>query len=160
MMTAVFFMQPVGQLVAQLVGLVVTVGYGNMYPVLKTCTDPVDCGPYVDGIWRWVTGVEAIPAVVAIYYRFRIKDPGLYDLDVKNQGDRAVGNTEKIYKTSPLSSQLAMEMQQAPVVNGGTHTDSPLPDQFSWEDIHEYFFTEGNWRYVLGTSFCWFLLDL
>jgi PHS family inorganic phosphate transporter-like MFS transporter len=159
MMAAVFFMQPVGQLASQLVGLFVTIGYGNMYPVLKTCTNPVDCASYIDGIWRWVTGVGAIPAVVAIYYRFRIKDPGLYDLDVKNQGNRAVKNTEKIYGGAGTAPYSTMEMQQAPNMNGDNHTDPPLPDQFSRVDIYKYFWEQGNWRYVLGTSFCWFLLD-
>jgi len=35
-----------------------------------------------------------------------------------------------------------------------------LPNQFSWADIKQYFYTEGNWRYLAGTSMCWFLLDV
>ena len=37
--------------------------------------------------------------------------------------------------------------------------DEPLPKQFSRQDLVEYFWTEGNWRFLAGTSLCWFLLD-
>lgn len=57
-----------------------------MYPGFQICTDQPTCAIHVDSIWRWVTGVGAIPAVVAIWFRLKIKDPGLYDLDVKDHG--------------------------------------------------------------------------
>jgi hypothetical protein len=44
--------------------------------------------------------------------------------------------------------------------NGANAVDPPLPEQFTWKDIHNYFWLEGNWRSLLGTSCCWFLLDL
>jgi PHS family inorganic phosphate transporter-like MFS transporter len=160
MMAAVFFMQPVGQLISQLVGLWVLVGYGQRYPGFQTCTDQPTCAVHVDSIWRWVTGAGAIPAVVAIWFRFRIKDPGLYDLDVKDHGDRAIKNTEKIY-TDSSTNVTAIEMQTPPLANNGaTAADPPLPEQFTWSDIYNYFWMEGNWRSLLGTSLCWFLLDL
>jgi MFS transporter, PHS family, inorganic phosphate transporter len=157
MLAAVYFMQPVGQLLAQLVGLWVVIGYNNVYD-LQNCTDQATCVSHVDSIWRWVAGVGAIPALVAIYYRFRIKDPGLYDLDVKNQGDRAVKNTEGLYRyITNNRAPPAIEMRS---MNGENDGDPPLPTQFSWDDIYSYFWDQGNWRYLLGTSLCWFLLDL
>lgn len=162
-MTAVFLMQPLGQLMAQIVGLAVLLGYDNMYD-LQHCTDPAICAPHIDIIWRWVTGVGAIPAVVAIIYRFLIKDPGLYDLDVKNQGDRGVKNTEDLYgklNAAGTSPGPGMEMTHLNgATNGIPQVEPPLPEQFSWADINDYFIIQGNWRFLLGTSFCWFLLDV
>jgi len=41
-----------------------------------------------------VTGLGAIPAAVAIYFRFKIKDPG-YDLNVKNQEEKGIHSNSK-----------------------------------------------------------------
>jgi MFS transporter, PHS family, inorganic phosphate transporter len=167
MMAAVFMMQPLGQMLAQLVGLAVLSGYNNRYP-LTSCASPDDgdCGMHVDSIWRWVTGCGAIPAVVAIYYRFRIKDPGLYDLDVKNEGERAVENTVNLYSAVDIDfddASVEMEMADGHIPNGYEHDvppEPPLPRQYSKEDIVQYFWEEGNWRTLAGTSLCWFLLDV
>ena len=35
----------------------------------------------------------------------------------------------------------------------------PVPVQFSKGDLVDYFWTQGHWRYLAGTSVCWFLLD-
>jgi len=156
MMAAVFFMQPVGQLVAQLVGLFVLLGYNHSYD-LSNCTSRTDCGAYLDRIWRWVTGVGAIPALLAIVFRFLIKDSGLYDLDVKNEGDRAVRNTDNLYPRAPNLAQ--QDISLLPLPSPAIQADEALPRQFSRDDIYDYFWMQGNGRYLLGTSACWFLVD-
>jgi PHS family inorganic phosphate transporter-like MFS transporter len=170
-MAAVFLMQPLGQLISQLVGLVVLVAYNHWYH-LEGCKEPAAgvapyCGRSIDTIWRWVTGVGAIPALVAIYFRFRIPDPGLYELDVNNEGDLAVRNTIDVYHQIPAShAEETMEMHglvdhdHSEREDADLDVEAPLPAQFSYEDMHDYFWVQGNWRSVAGTSLCWFLLDL
>jgi MFS transporter, PHS family, inorganic phosphate transporter len=34
------------------------------------------------------------------------------------------------------------------------------PEQFSNSDLKRYFLDDGNWRYLLATSICWFFLNL
>ncbi|KAI1112284.1 MFS general substrate transporter [Nemania sp. NC0429] len=172
MMAAVFLMQPVGQLVAQLVGLAVLEGYNNTYNI-EDCTarsmGSQHCGRYIDSIWRLVIGLGAIPALLSIYYRFRIGDPGLYELDVKDRGYQAIINTIEIYPEEP--GDVMQEMAEVGDGAGSNNDDNqeddarselddPLPVQFSSHDIIDYFWTQGNWRSVAGTSLCWFLLDL
>jgi PHS family inorganic phosphate transporter-like MFS transporter len=171
-------MQPLGQLISQLVAFGVLLGYNDHYN-LQACFKPSDdggnCGKTVDIIWRWVAGVGAIPALVAIIFRFQIDDPGLYDLDVKDEGTRAVQNTMRLYRYRRVSTQMptpdpAAEMNQVgrdhvpqrPLMNGGIipEQDENLPVQFSSEDLTEYFWTQGNWRSLAGTAMCWFLLDM
>ncbi|KAK3303018.1 major facilitator superfamily domain-containing protein [Chaetomium strumarium] len=186
MMVAVFLMQPLGQLISQLVALGVLLGYSSGYN-LQSCHAPSDdngnCGRVVDSIWRWVAGVGAIPALVAIIFRFQIDDPGLYDLDVRDEGTRAVQNTMLLYRYRRVSTPgpnpddghyARPEMQEVgpdgleqhpPVANGGgalqpLHRDGELPRQFSREDMVDYFVVQGNWRSLAGTSMCWFLLDI
>lgn len=171
MMAAVFLMQPLGQIISQIVGLAVLEGYNNRKNI-ENCKLRTDCGSEIDSIWRWVTGVGAIPALVAIYYRFQIRDPGLYDLDVKNEGDRAMKNTMSVYRRVPTNLHPNdAEMQEADgcasghgddflLSNGSAANEPPLPRQFSAEDMKDFFWDQGNWRYVAGTSVCWFLLDV
>lgn len=160
-MAAVFLMQPVGQLVAQLVGLAVLVGYNSTSGgALTNCFSPDSsdfvCGKAVDGIWRWVTAVGAIPALLAIVFRFMITDPGLYDLDVKNEGDRAIRNTDNLYPGIQNGAYQDIPLQDMPLTN---QVDAELPQQFSRADLYDYFWVQGNIRYLLGTSACWFLAD-
>jgi MFS transporter, PHS family, inorganic phosphate transporter len=37
--------------------------------------------------------------------------------------------------------------------------DERPPDPFSWPELKSFFYTEGNIKYLLGTSMTWFLLD-
>lgn len=162
-MTAVFLMQPLGQLISQLVGLWVLLGYNNTYN-LQTCSSASECGQHVDSIWRWVAGVGAIPAIVAIYYRFQIPDPGLYDLDVTGESTRALQSTLGVYPTGDSSTSVVQNGLEMQIVgsdhNDAPQADEPLPAQFSWGDIRDYFWEQGNWRSLAGTSACWFLLDM
>ncbi|GME32384.1 Sugar transporter conserved site [Neofusicoccum parvum] len=162
MMGAVFLMQPLGQLVANLVSLGVVMGY-NRTGELEKCPDPsVDCDRIVDGIWRWVTGVGAIPALLAIVFRFMIKDPGLYELEVNNDGDSAIKNTDQVYRRGAPTTTDHIPLRDRR--RGSSHNmldmgDPPLPVQFSRQDLHSYFITQGNIWYLVGTSATWFLVD-
>ena len=69
MMAAVFLMQPLGQLLASVVGLAVLLTVGRN---LNTETDLEASRVVVDRIWRYVVGVGAIPALVAIGFRLTI----------------------------------------------------------------------------------------
>lgn len=157
-MAAVFLMQPIGQLMAQLVGILVLLGL-NYSHNLKNCTHVEPrCQFVVDKLWRFVAGVGAIPCVIAIFFRWTITDPGRYTLDVKNQGERAVQETDYHY-----GRLQEIELSDAEELDGtgdlAVEVDEPLPIQFSWGDIKQYFIVEGNWCYLAGTSMCWFVLD-
>jgi PHS family inorganic phosphate transporter-like MFS transporter len=127
----------------------------------------------MDKTWRIVSSVGALPAVIAIIFRFTITDLGRYTLDVQDDGDRAIYDTESHYGTSPSSSTIesiqlgdiqgesteADQHQEPPERQESQKEDEMLPDQFTYRAIREYFYDQGNWRYLAGTSLCWFLMD-
>ena len=153
MMATVFFMQPLGQLVAALVGLFAAIGLNNQYGSLPPKA--------ADQLWRTVTGVGAFPALIAIIFRFTITDSGRFTLDVKDQGQRAVKETRAHFYSQESLSQSDFEMDDVDDEgNSPVEQGPPLPEQFSRKDLTEYFLNDGNWRYLAGTSLCWFLLDL
>jgi PHS family inorganic phosphate transporter-like MFS transporter len=193
MMASVFLMQPLGQLFASMTGLAVllTVGKSNN---LDTITDPVAQAKIVDRIWRWVIGVGAIPAFIAIAARLTIPESPRYTLDVDQDGARALRDTRRYYgvsspditeqngNTTGVEMSLANGIQAVPkatTINDDNSDDEihdieepavmyeqtvadareSMPDPFSRTELVRFFWTEGNGKYLAGTSICWFLLD-
>ena len=80
MLAAVFFFQPFGQLVAVLVAFAATAGFNSRIANTTSCsinaTDirAVECARTVDKAWRLVAGLGAVPAILAIYFRFTIPE--------------------------------------------------------------------------------------
>lgn len=159
-MAAVFLMQPIGQLAAQLVGLLVSLGINKQMDLQKNCINPTNdrCLSGVDRIWRIVTGVGAGPALFAIVFRFFIWDSGLYDLEVKKETPRAFRNSQRVYRNVEINSSPNIAFQNVDS-NDKEGVGAPEPLQFSKRDLHRYFIAEGNWRTLAGASICWFLLD-
>lgn len=167
-MAAVFSMQPLGQILASIVGLAVLMTVGRN---LKTETDHEKAAIIVDRIWRWVIGVGAIPALIAIVFRLTIPESPRYTLDVEGDGDRAWRDAQRYYDTqkkkqsvqhnagvvsgpSGTTSTVSVLRDQDPERQSSGSSDDPLRPE--WKI---FFIDQGNIIYLLGTSLCWFLLD-
>src|SRR5579859_7062363 len=103
MMAAVFLMQPLGQLLAYVIGLAVLLTVGRNAG-LATETNPVKAAITVDQIWRYVVGMGAIPALIVIVFRLTIPESPRYTLDVDNDGARALRDTQKYYNIQRTAS--------------------------------------------------------
>ncbi|KAF4971156.1 hypothetical protein FZEAL_9910 [Fusarium zealandicum] len=102
MLSSVFMMQPIGQALAQLVGLFVLLGFQRSHDLqgMRCGLDRLheeDCKKALDGIWRIVIGSGAVPALLAIIFRFFLFDCGNYSLEVRNKPGIALMNTQRIY---------------------------------------------------------------
>ncbi|KAG6137645.1 hypothetical protein E4U12_000482 [Claviceps purpurea] len=173
MLSSVFLMQPVGQALAQLVGLWVLLGFDRSRKLqtlqcgLNTAHHE-ECRQAVDGIWRIVIGSGAVPALLAIIFRFFLFDCGLYSLEVRDKPAVAIRNTQRVYGT-PLRAGgtrgLDNVFPMQTLNQNGNHLQtvmSPrsMPIQFSKQDLHDYFIKDGNWHYLFGAAMTWFLLDV
>ncbi|ORY66471.1 major facilitator superfamily domain-containing protein [Pseudomassariella vexata] len=162
MLGSVFLMQPVGQAVAQLVALWVISGRESEHHLrdmrcgIDTKYD-TECKQLVDGMWRVVIGSGAVPALLAIIFRFFLYDCGLYQLEVKHKPGVALRDMRRLY-VSQVGARNSIMMRNSP---GATQirTAQPQPSQFSTEDLYNYFFRDGNWYYLIGTSMTWLILD-
>ncbi|GAO18177.1 hypothetical protein UVI_02037090 [Ustilaginoidea virens] len=162
MLSSVFLMQPIGQALAQLVGLWVLLGLGSAKKLRSlqcglNSAHQDECRQAVDGVWRIVIGSGAIPALLAIIFRFFLYDCGLYSLEVRKKPDVALLNTQRVYGTPSgvggphLQSQNTLHSEASP---------RPAPIQFSRQDLYNYFIRDRNWHYLLGTAMTWFFLDV
>ena len=200
-MAAVFLMQPLGQLLASVVGLAVLVTVGRH---LNSETEFNAKAVIVDRIWRYVVGMGAIPALIAIGFRLSIPESPRYTLDVDQDGARALRDTQKYYNIHRQSANGGFNslghgqgndveddagMQQMPraAFNPATTHDEDdedddddrmvdlgdgnsedqhepggleeMPDPFSRSELVQFFWREGNIKYLAGTCSCWFLFD-
>ncbi|KAF3017385.1 hypothetical protein E8E14_000788 [Neopestalotiopsis sp. 37M] len=161
MLGSVFLMQPVGQALAQLVGLWVLLGREKEYGLqaMKCGIDSKydeECKEVVDGIWRIVIGSGAVPALLAIIFRFFLYDCGLYQLEVKHKPGIALRDTRRIYVTSETSGGVVLGSPSA----NRARSPGAKPVQFSRNDLYNYFIRDKNWYYLLGTAMSWFILDV
>ena len=161
MLASVFLMQPVGQALAQLVGVWVVLGRDNMYGLQElqcglNLDNEAECKKIIDGVWRIVIGSGAVPAALAIVFRFFLYDCGLYTLEVKNKPGNAFRDTQRVYGAPPSSHGVPLGSP------GGTSPYAPqtMPVQFSREDLKTFFIQDKNWYYLLGTAATWFFLDI
>src|ERR1700760_2759119 len=164
MLSSVFIMQPLGQVVAQAFALILLSAkyldkMNESCPTVQAQDGPIsnDCRSVVDSFWRIISGVGAGPALLAIIFRFFIYDPGLFDLEVKRQGPRALMHTKWIYKdsTKRISGQNGRPTQ-APARYADYNPNEPRQ---SLSDFWKFLFEQGNAKYLFGTSMCWFWLD-
>jgi MFS transporter, PHS family, inorganic phosphate transporter len=148
MMAAVFLMQPIGQLAAALVGLWVAIGLDHKGQDLSD-------NSVADSVWRYVTGVGAIPTLIALIFRLTIPETPRYTLDMENNTEKAQLEVETQYPALDLDD---LELEDNISTAGSVQGDRPRA--FSKQDLKQFFITEGNWIYLFGTSMCWFLLDV
>ena len=86
MLAMVFFAQPLGQLIAILVSFAAVAGFKSHIQNITLAQGPlscsmaattesgIDCARTVDRAWRLVAGLGAVPAAIAIYFRFTIPE--------------------------------------------------------------------------------------
>jgi len=152
MLASVFLMQPVGQALAQLVGVWVVLGRENQYHLQEmqcglNTKHEQECKQIVDGIWRIVVGSGAVPALLAIIFRFFLYDCGLYTLEVKNKPGTAFRDTQRIYGAPSEVPNGAFALGSP---GGAQQPPQPMPIQFAKEDLKNFFIRDKNWHYLLG----------
>lgn len=98
MLATVFFMQPVGALIANIVAVVTVVALRDSIPrdmMPNECTGP--CIPAVDKMWRWIVGLGAVPPAFAILLRWWIPESPRFTLEVEMNPDQASQDVKDYY---------------------------------------------------------------
>jgi PHS family inorganic phosphate transporter-like MFS transporter len=206
MMSWVFFAQPMGQLLANVLSLAAVEGYKPYITnTSKSCSingvDDLVCFRSIDRLWRLVIGIGIVPAVLALGFRFTIPESPLYKLDILQNTSSVYEDTRNYYGAPELDAEhgelemlpTTTEAQSRPSTSSSeiapddvvdsdsddeqrssaaftrptvtVHSELPpgdpnyVPPLASWADAKNFFFTEGNWQYLLGTSLAWLFLD-
>ncbi|OJJ40840.1 hypothetical protein ASPWEDRAFT_34314 [Aspergillus wentii DTO 134E9] len=171
MMATVFFMQPLGQIAGNIVSLIVI--------AISRTQGTDDLTRIVDTMWRWVIGVGVVPGAIAALFRFAIPETPRFLLDIEDDPVKAEFDATTLFSEAPSSPTFdsASSWCNIPLpamsvasqsINGDRSSSQteilhPATLNSNWhlskEDIIRYFWTEGNWRTLAGTSLAWLLLD-
>jgi PHS family inorganic phosphate transporter-like MFS transporter len=162
MLATVFLMQPLGQLFANVVAVIVLAILNAQYG-LQDIKDPAVAAFVADKFWRGVTGFGVLPALVALVFRLTIPESGRWTIDVCGDGERALKETEQQLGASNDSLGQA-STQLVNVANGGAPQDGGEDSALNERDgsvahLRRHFIDEGNWRAFVAAAGCWFLLD-
>lgn len=175
MMASVFFMQPLGQIAGNLVSLIViAVSRGSGSDNITST---------MDSAWRWVLGIGVVPGAIATVFRFAIPESPRYLVDIEDDPVTAEFDATTLFSEPPVTPTFETGSITTCTVGSGIHlppvsslaSDSIHEDEeyssrlppatlnSHWRlartDITRYFWLEGNWRTLAGTSIAWLLLD-
>lgn len=102
MLATVFYMQPVGQCLANVVAIITT---ASSHRHLSQNAEPSnclgDCMEATDRVWRWIVGLGAVPPAFALLARLLIPESPRYLLEVEKDSSTAQENVKK-YFTNPI----------------------------------------------------------
>lgn len=100
MLSWVFFAQPVGQLLANVLSLAAVEAYKPWIEQhLHYCPhDDDECFRAIDRLWRLVVGIGIIPAVIALAFRFTIPESPRFTLDVVQNTRGTVEDTANYFE--------------------------------------------------------------
>ena len=138
-MAAVFAMQGFGILFAATIAIIFLVIFKNL--VNEDINN-------LDHVWRLCIAFGIIPCLAAIYFRLTIPETPRYTMQVKNNIDKGVNDVDFI-KTG----------KKARYVQTQTQEESTTP-KASFKDFRKHFRQWKNLKILLGTSICWFALDV
>jgi MFS family permease len=99
MLSWVFFAQPVGQLLANVLSLAAVEAYRPWITEKVHYCEPQDdeCFRAIDRLWRLVVGIGIIPAVIALAFRFTIPESPRYTLDILQHPQKTLQDTVDFY---------------------------------------------------------------
>ncbi|KAG0353879.1 Inorganic phosphate transporter pho84 [Gamsiella multidivaricata] len=137
MMSIIFSMQGIGNLMASVVTLIVLACFKS---AIIADVDNLDI------VWRICIGVGCIPAASTVYLRLTMPESPRYSMDVENDVEKA-----KLAIAHATESK-AIEGESVPV--------SKKAKRAHHREFVEYFSHWQNLKILIGTSTTWFLLDI
>ncbi|KAG0144984.1 hypothetical protein CROQUDRAFT_94443 [Cronartium quercuum f. sp. fusiforme G11] len=144
MMTAVFASQGFGQLTASIVSLIVVKAYES---AIKADLTP---GLSVDGCWRFLIGLGAIPGAIALYFRLTIPETPRFTMDIERDVKGAAGDVDAFLSTGGYAAH-EYEQQKDEVAD--------IPKASS-RDFLQHYSQLKNFKILFGCAWSWFALDV
>ncbi|KAI0783511.1 major facilitator superfamily domain-containing protein [Abortiporus biennis] len=158
MLAYIFANQGWGSLVGSLATVIVLSCY-------KTAIEDKGEISKLDGAWRIVIGLSLIPAFGTLYARLTLpeskrfeeaKDNHLYlkEIDPVNLND-AEKNSDDSSKDANTNAIKPIEEKAVPLAQ-----QAKLGQKAHWKEFVHYFSEWRHAKHLIGTSVCWFLLDI
>jgi PHS family inorganic phosphate transporter-like MFS transporter len=107
MLSWVFFAQPVGQLLANVLSLAAVAAYRPWIEKhVSTCKSAdLECFRAIDRLWRLCIGIGIIPAIIALGFRFTIPESPRYTLDILQNTKSTLEDTANYFGAPELNPE-------------------------------------------------------
>lgn len=145
---AVFAMQGFGNLSGGIVALIVSAAFRNKYHSPPYYVNAQESLPrQADYIWRIIVMVGAFPAALTYYWRMKMPETARYTALVAKNTKQAAQDMAKV-----LHVDVAEEENKP--------DNSPTRDTANSFGLFSKEFAKRHGLHLVGTSVCWFLLDI
>ncbi|KAF7545322.1 hypothetical protein G7Z17_g9261 [Cylindrodendrum hubeiense] len=168
LMASLFAMQSLGRVLAYVVAL----GALSRLP-----DDANDHRVAIDGLWRLVVGISAIPALLAIGLRLTIPETPRYYAGIEKDLKKAERSIDKVRRPADVESPRATVQTHRNAVDAQTNQSDDVDSIHSavqptkkqkhkvstpWlTSARDYLFgKDKGWKHLLGITLLWFLLDI
>ncbi|GMI70499.1 phosphate transporter 1;5, PHOSPHATE TRANSPORTER 5 [Hibiscus trionum] len=145
--SAVFAMQGFGILTGGILALIVSSWFDHSYKVPPySVAGKASTAPEADYIWRIILMFGAVPAILTYYWRMKMPETARYTALVARNAKQAASDMSKVL-------QVEIEAEEETVDKIGIASSNSF-GLFTRE------FARRHGVHLLGTSTCWFLLDI
>ncbi|KAJ1882116.1 hypothetical protein H4R99_000837 [Coemansia sp. RSA 1722] len=154
MISAVFSCQGFGNVLAPIVGIIVTACFKNSID-----RDPL----YLDYVWRIIIGIGCIPGLATLYWRLTMEDSKRFQFETAKAA--AADADEDMLRQKLLAKQQFAESPEyesrvETPTNGLSDSSTPRPQIRRAKTFGQYFSEWKHLKVLLGTSIAWFALDV
>jgi PHS family inorganic phosphate transporter-like MFS transporter len=121
MLSWVFFAQPMGQLLANVLSLAAVEAYKPWIEknAPSCASDDLECFRAIDRLWRLCIGIGIIPALIALAFRFTIPESPRYTLDILQNTKSTLEDTANYFGAPELNPEHGevelLHVPEAPV---------------------------------------------
>lgn len=146
---AVFAMQGFGNLTGGIVALIVSSAFDHAYkapPYEQNASASVPA--QADYVWRIIVMVGALPAALTYYWRMKMPETARYTALVAKNAQQAAQDMSKVLQVDLVSGQDKSEIE------------IPAQDDRNSFGLFSKEFAKRHGLHLLGTTVCWFLLDI
>ncbi|KAJ2782810.1 hypothetical protein GGI15_002785 [Coemansia interrupta] len=155
MISAVFSCQGFGNVLAPIVGIIVTACFKNSID-----RDVL----YLDYVWRIIIGIGCIPGVATLYWRLTMEDSKRFQLETAKAA--AANADEDVLRQKLLAKQQFAEssdyesrVETPPAHDMQQPVTAPVQIRRA-KTFAQYFSEWSHLKVLLGTSIAWFALDV
>ena len=103
----------------------------------------------LENVWRLIIAFGTIPCLAAIYFRLTIPETPRYTMQVKNNIDKGVNDVNYL--------KTGKKTNVANLISNILQNDT---NKSSFREFRKYFSQWKNLKLLIGTSVCWFALDV
>ncbi|KAK4169560.1 inorganic phosphate transporter PHO84 [Cladorrhinum sp. PSN259] len=159
MLASVFAWQPVARLLAFAVNLGALRSLGSRSGLSPNGTDDEDLMKRVaDQVWRLVTGIDIIPALIAVGLRLTIPETPRYYSLIRRDLAKALGNVTKVYPDNTDPNARVVRSTADP--NGGGGKDASMKEKTWFGGAIRHIWNTRAGRNLLVVSTLWMTIDM